>query len=284
MECRQCPLSCGADRKISAGACGVKGLKVAKYYLHPFEEPPISNKNGSGTVFFCGCNLRCAFCQNYELSRAQRGKDVTPKELAAIFRELEDMGADNINLVTPDHIIEELCEALSLYRPKIPVVYNSSGYAKVETLEKIRPYIDVWLPDLKFYSEELSLRYTGRRDYFPVAKQAVSFMAQQKMRFDEDGKLLSGILVRHLVLPMCVFDTFRVLETLKEILPEGVPVSLMRQYTPMGDISNFPELSRRLTPREYKRAVDYALSLGFFSLYTQDKSSAEQSFVPRWDF
>lgn len=284
MECRDCPLACGADREKHVGRCGVSGLTIAKYYLHPFEEPPISHKNGSGTIFFCGCNLRCAFCQNFELSRAQRGKRVTPKELADIFQTLEEMGADNINLVTPDHLTNELCKALALYKPKIPVVFNSSGYVTLAALEKISPFIDVWLPDFKFVSPSLSLRYTGRADYFAFAKEAVAFMAQKKIVWREDGKLLSGILVRHLALPMCTADSFRVLETLKSILPQNAPVSLMRQYTPMGEIENFPELSRKLTPREYRRVVDYALSLGFENLYTQEKSSAETAFIPRWDF
>ena len=146
-QCRLCPVSCGADRNEKAGACGVKGLRVAKYYLHPFEEPPVSHKNGSGTVFFSGCNLRCVFCQNYEVSRAQRGKEITPAQLCDIFRELELMGADNINLVTPDHVSDLIAEALALYRPNVPVVYNSSGYCKVSALEAIDPFIDVYLPN-----------------------------------------------------------------------------------------------------------------------------------------
>ena len=158
MECRLCPVQCGADREKTFGRCGVKGLTVAKYYLHPFEEPPISHKNGSGTVFFGGCSLRCVFCQNYEVSRAKRGKSVTPKELIKIFRELEEMGADNINLVTPDHVSDLIAEALALYRPSVPVVYNSSGYALVPALERIDPLIDVYLPDLKFCSPALSER------------------------------------------------------------------------------------------------------------------------------
>ena len=165
-SCRLCPVECGANRLIGAGACGVRGLKIAKYYLHPFEEPCISFKKGSGTIFFCGCNLRCVFCQNYEVSRAQRGRDVTPRELADIFRELEAAGADNISLVTPSHVVPYLIAAFEIYRPKIPVVYNSGGYEKAETLAMIEPYIDIWLPDLKFFSPLLSERYTGRKDYF----------------------------------------------------------------------------------------------------------------------
>lgn len=284
MECRRCPVNCGIDREKQKGRCGVQGLTVAKYYLHPFEEPPISHKNGSGTVFFGGCNLRCVFCQNYEVSRAARGKEITPKELAEIFRELEAMGADNVNLVTPDHVSFLIAEALSIYKPKIPIVYNSGGYSTVESLEEIAPYIDVWLPDVKFYSPELSGRYTGRRDYFQRAIEAVAFMAKKPIVWSDDQKLLSGILVRHLVLPMCVSDSVKVLEALRGILSEKAPLSLMRQYTPMGEIEGFPELQRRITSREYRRVLDYALSIGFENIYTQEKESAEKIFIPHWDF
>ena len=149
-NCKLCPVECGADRTQTAGACGVKGLKIAKYYLHPFEEPCISHKNGSGTIFFSGCNLRCAFCQNYEVSRAMRGKEITPTQLADIFKELEDTGAENISLVTPAHIVPYLQKAFALYRPKIPVVYNTGSYEKVETLKRIDEFVDIYLPDMKF--------------------------------------------------------------------------------------------------------------------------------------
>ena len=284
MECRLCPVQCGADREKTFGRCGVKGLTVAKYYLHPFEEPPISHKNGSGTVFFGGCSLRCVFCQNYEVSRAKRGKSVTPKELTEIFRELEKMGADNINLVTPDHVSDLIAEALSLYRPSVPVVYNSSGYALVPVLERIDPLIDVYLPDLKFCSPALSERYTGRKDYFERAGEAVAFMAKKPVSYDETGKMLSGCIVRHLVLPMCTSDSLKVLDFLKSALPGEVPLSLMRQYTPMGEIEGFPELARPVTAREYRRVLEYAEALGFETVFTQEKESAKKAFIPSWDY
>ena len=284
MECRLCPVQCGADREKTFGRCGVKGLTVAKYYLHPFEEPPISHKNGSGTVFFGGCSLRCVFCQNYEVSRAKRGKSVTPKELIGIFRELEEMGADNINLVTPDHVSDLIAEALALYRPCIPVVFNSSGYALVPALERIDPLIDVYLPDLKFCSPALSERYTGRKDYFERAGEAVAFMAKKPVSYDEAGKMLSGCIVRHLVLPMCTSDSLKVLDFLKSVLPGEVPLSLMRQYTPMGEIEGFPELARPVTAREYRRVLDYAEALGFETVFTQEKESARKAFIPSWDY
>ena len=282
MQFTLCPVECGADRTKQAGFCGVKGITVAKYYLHPYEEPPISHKNGSGTVFFGGCSLKCVFCQNYELSRAQRGREMTPQELAAVFRALEEAGADNINLVTPDHVSDAIAEALALYKPSVPVVYNSGGYCKTDALERIAPYIDVWLPDVKFYSPALSERYTGRGDYFAYAEKALLFMAKKPLRFSEDGKMLSGLLVRHLVMPSCTSDSLRILDRLKALLPAGTPLSLMRQYTPMGH-SPYPELCRTLTAREYKRVVGYALALGFDPLYTQDKESVGKAYIPAWD-
>ena len=282
--CTLCPVACNADREVAAGRCGVKGLTVAKYYLHPSEEPPISHKNGSGTVFFGGCSLRCVFCQNYELSRAQRGKAVTPQGLADIFRELEGMGADNINLVTPDHVSDLIVQALTLYRPNIPVVYNSSGYCKSDAVERVFPHVDVFLPDFKFFSPALAKRYTGREDYFEYASRALPLMAQKPMQWSEDGKLLSGIIVRHLVLPCCSGDSLKVLDFLKDVLPENVPLSIMRQYTPMGDYARYPELCRRVTRREYERVVDHALALGFTALFTQDEESANSAYTPSWDF
>ena len=282
MNCHLCPVNCGVDRTKTVGRCLTHGLVIAKAYRHPYEEPPISYKNGSGTVFFCGCNLKCVFCQNASLSRMERGKEVTPKELAEVFRALEEEGAENINLVTPDHVSPLLKEALSLYRPKIPIVYNSSGYATIEALQEIDPYVDVYLPDLKFFSPALSERYTGRRDYFTYASKAIEFMAKKPIR-TADGKLLSGILVRHLIMPSCTSDSLKILDFLHALSP-AIPLSLMRQYTPMDLNSPYPELNRKITAREYERVLSYALALGFDTVYTQEKESADPDFIPNWDF
>ncbi|MBO5412596.1 MAG: radical SAM protein [Clostridia bacterium] len=283
-NCKLCPTECGANRLTSVGACGVSGLHVAKYYLHPFEEPCISFKNGSGTIFFTGCNLRCAFCQNYELSRAQRGKAITPKELADVFRALEDQGAENISLVTPSHLIPYLVRAFQEYRPKIPVVYNTGSYEKIDALERIDEYVDIYLPDLKFYSPALAKRYLGKENYFDVASKAIAFMSQKPLRMTADGKMLSGTLVRHLVMPLCVSDSKAILKWIKSALPKHVYVSLMRQYTPFGGIENFPELSRPITSREYNAVVDTALELGLERLFTQEKSASDTQYIPKWDY
>jgi len=282
-KCEICPVECGAERGVKAGYCGVKGLNIAKYYLHPFEEPCISYKRGSGTIFFTGCNLKCVFCQNYSLSRAERGKDITPAELADIFKELEAMGAENISLVTPSHVAEQIIEAFKIYRPKIPVVYNSGGYEKVETLKKINEYVDIYLPDLKFMSPALSLRYTEREDYFFYAEKAIRYMAEKPVKFQGE-KMLGGIIVRHLIMPMCAEDSVAILRWIKNNLPSGVYISLMSQYTPIGVNAKYPELNRKITRREYERVLNEAYSLGLKNVYLQDRTSAEEKYIPKWDF
>ena len=284
-NCKLCPVECGANRETGIGACGSgREMKIAKYYLHPFEEPCISHKNGSGTIFFCGCNLRCVFCQNYEVSRVQRGKAITPKELANIFQELESMGADNISLVTAGHFIPYLVQAFEIYRPKIPVVYNCSGYEKVDALKVIDPYIDIYLPDMKFYSSALAKRYTGKENYFEVASEAIRFMSNKPTVMD-DGKMLSGVIVRHLVMPLGVSDSKAVLRWFKDELPTTVYLSLMSQYTPFGKVENFPELQRPLKQREYDAVLDEAFALGLGDrLFAQERSSSDTKYIPQWDF
>ena len=285
-KCTLCPVECGANRLKSVGACGVDGLRVAKFYLHPFEEPCISFGKGSGTIFFSGCNLRCAFCQNYEVSRAKRGKPVTPLQLTDIFKQLEDMGADNISLVTPSHLTPYFVEAFELYQPKIPVVYNTGSYEKVETLRLIDPYIDIYLPDMKFVSPSLSKRYLGKENYFEVASEAVSFMANSKpLRFTDEGKMLSGCIVRHLVMPLCTNDSKAVLKWFNAYLPPSTYLSLMSQYTPFGDIEGMKELSRPITAREYSTVVETALELGLEPrLFAQERKSSGETYIPQWDF
>lgn len=283
-NCKLCPVECGVNRLEKTGACGADGLRIAKYYLHPFEEPCISFKNGSGTIFFTGCNLRCVFCQNYEVSRAKRGKAITPSQLADIFKELEDMGAENVSLVTPSHLIPYLVRAFEIYQPKIPVVYNTSSYEKIDTLRQIDPYVNIYLPDVKFYAPSLSTRYLGKPDYFDVAEQAVAFMAQKPLIMREDGKMLSGCIVRHLVMPLCTGDSKTILKWFKNTLPSTTYLSLMSQYTPFGEIEGKKELSRPITAREYDAVVDTALELGITNLFMQERDSSNQSYIPKWDF
>ena len=214
MKCLLCPNECKIDKSTTKGLCGTDDkIRIAKFYLHPFEEPIISGQKGSGTVFFCGCSLGCVFCQNYELSRNLRGKEISVLELSEIFRNLEEQGAHNINLVTPTHYSDKIIKALDIYKPNIPIVYNTHGYENIENLQKLNDYVDVFLPDVKYFSPTLSKRYTGKENYFSYASKAVEFMINSKpLIFGKDGLLKQGVIVRHLVLPQCTADTKKILE------------------------------------------------------------------------
>lgn len=283
--CSLCPNGCKIDKQINKGVCGTNNeIVIAKYYLHPFEEPVISGKKGSGTIFFCGCSLKCVFCQNFELSRSMRGKSITVNQLADIFKELEVQGAHNINLVNPTHYSDQIIKALEIYRPNIPIVYNTHGYENVEILQKMNDYVDVYLPDIKFFSPNLSKRYTGKENYFEVASKAIEFMAKSKpYTLDNNGMLKSGVIVRHLVLPQGVSDSKKILDWFNTIKDKAY-INVMSQYTPFGDIDQFPELKRKVTPREYERVIDYAISLGIDNMYYQEFESASEEYIPCWDY
>ncbi len=283
-NCKLCPVACGADRTQKKGACGVSSLRVAKYYLHPFEEPCISFQKGSGTIFFAGCNLRCPYCQNMPVSRAERGKAITPNELADIFKYLEGEGADNISLVTPSHLIPYLVRAFRIYKPKIPVVYNSSGYDDLTALSYIDEYVDIYLPDMKFYSSALSKRYLGKEDYFDVASAAISFMSKKPTVFTAEGKMLSGLIVRHLVMPLCAGDSQKIVKWFARELPKSAYLSLMSQYTPIAAVEGYPELNRKITAREYDSVVQTAFDLGIENLFLQERDSGDKAYIPSWDF
>ncbi len=275
---------CGADRTRAAGRCGAKEtVRIAKFYLHSFEEPVIAGEKGSGTVFFCGCPLKCVFCQNYEVSRNLRGKYISDKELAEIFKKLENEGATNINLVNPTHYSRAIIRALDIYRPNIPVVYNTHGYERIEILNEINPYIDIYLPDMKFYSPALSERYTGISDYFEKASAAIEFMAEKPLVFGDKGIMKSGTLVRHLVLPQCTSDSKKILDWFADIKDKAF-INVMSQYTPFGDIEKFPELKRKITKREYESVLEYAMSLGIENMIYQKIESADTIYIPEWDY
>ena len=286
MACNLCPNNCNVNRKNGEiGACGVdSNIKIAKYYLHPFEEPVISCKNGSGTVFFTGCSLKCVYCQNYDLSRNKRGKIITPNNLADIFKELVSLGADNINLVTPTHYVDEIIKAFEIYRPNIPIIYNTHAYENIETLEKIDKYINVYLPDIKFYSSKTSLRYTGKENYFEVASKAVSYMMNAKKTVIENGKMTSGVIVRHLILPLNRNDSVEVLKWFKQNAKNNAYFSLMAQYTPYGDYEKYPELSRKITKKEYDYVFNALNELDITNAFIQQRDSASEKFIPVWDF
>ena len=283
MNCKRCPVACGADRPAHNGACGVNGLKIAKYYLHRYEEPPVSFKNGSGCVFFCGCSLKCVFCQNYELSCNTRGKEITPSRLSEIFAELEEAGAENINLVNPTHYLDDIARAFEIYRPKIPVVYNTHGYETLQSLEIADKFTDIYLPDLKFIDPFLAKRYTARADYADYALPAVKFMSGKPLKMSADGKMLSGCIVRHLILPLAAYDSVEVVKFVST-LPDSVYFSLMSQYTPYGEIERFKELQRRITAREYDRVLSAVKEHGLKNVFLQEHGSADERYIPDWDY
>ena len=283
--CTLCPRLCRVPRSRRAGFCGASGdLRAARAGLHLWEEPCISGTRGSGAVFLSGCPLRCCFCQNHDISLENKGKNITVRRLSEIFLELEDQGAHTLNLVSPTPYIPQIREALSLTKEKrsLPVVYNTGGYERVESLKLLEGLVDVYLPDLKFKNQELSKRYAGAEDYFDTAAKAILEMFRQTgpAVFNDEGIMLRGVLIRHLVLPGAYRDSFDVLGWIKEnFAPESIRISLMSQYTPGYRSQPFPELNRRLTSFEYNKAAEYALSLGLNG-YVQEKSSAEKSYTP----
>lgn len=286
--CNLCPHGCGVRRSEQAGdgICASKStVRVARAALHYWEEPCISGTRGSGTVFFSGCPLHCVYCQNDSVSRKNYGADISLQRLGEIFRELESQGAHNINLVNPTHYAYAVRKVLEQSPPGIPVVYNSGGYDRIETLRSLEGLVDIYLPDLKYVSPNLSARYSGAADYFSAASVAVLEMARQTgpAVFDKDGLLLSGTIVRHLILPNQVENSLEVLRWCKEHLPEGTLVSVMAQYTPCGRAAEFPELNRRITKREYERVLDALFELGLTEGFVQERSSAKEEYIPPFD-
>lgn len=282
--CSLCPRNCRIDREEARGYCGM-GLvpRVARAALHFWEEPCISGTRGSGTVFFSGCTLRCAYCQNYSISHEGTGKEITVEHLAEIFRELYDQGAHNLNLVTGTQFIPAILSAFERYKPPIPVVWNCGGYEKTETLKMLEGAVDVYLPDLKHVSPRLSALCAGAPDYFERASEAVREMCRQTGDpvYDAEGMMQKGTLVRHLILPGCTGDSCRVLDFIAEELPKGTPVSLMRQYSP-EPWCRVKGLDRRITDGEYRRVLEHFEVLGLQG-YTQEKESATAAYTPDFD-
>ena len=280
--CILCPRQCGVDRTERVGYCGSGSLpKVARAAKHHWEEPCISGTEGSGTVFFSGCTLGCVFCQNREISRGGTGREVTIEHLADIFKRLEGQGVHNLNLVTPTHFTPQILQALELSKPTVPVVMNCGGYERVETLRQWEGKVQVYLPDLKYFSSELSAKYSAAPDYFAVASKAIMEMHRQQPQLVWEGDLLkSGLIIRHLVLPGCMKDSLKVLDFLDKNLPkDSFLLSLMSQYTPTENCKQFPEINRRVTTYEYRKVADRAAELGFFG-FAQDRRSAKEEYTP----
>lgn len=290
-NCTLCPRECHADRKNGkAGYCGMAAkLYAARAALHMWEEPCISGKKGSGAVFFTGCGLRCCFCQNREIAIGTSGQEITVERLADIFLELQKKGAANINLVTGAHYALHIVEALKLAKEKglcLPVVYNSSGYEKVETLRLLEGYVDVYLPDYKYAQSELAQKYSHAADYPERAQRAIAEMVRQTgvAVFDEDGYIQRGTIVRHLILPGHTKNSIEALRWLHETWGEQIYISIMNQYTPVFEQEKYKELNRKVTRREYAKVLDAALEMGIVNGFFQDGETAQESFIPAFDY
>ena len=288
-KCTLCPRNCGADRSNSTGICGAgSSVIVARASLHKWEEPCISYKNGAGTVFFSGCNLHCCFCQNNKISNKLFGKEITDKQLADIFLRLQEDGADNIDLVTPTHFVPNIINALDMVKHKldIPVVFNCGGYELKETIDMLDGYIDVYLPDMKYFSSDISSKYSNAPDYFEYASEAILAMIKQvgKLTFNSEGGLMKGTVIRHMVLPSHRHDSIKLIEWIADNTSrDDVLVSIMNQFTPFDFISEeFSELKRKVTKMEYNSVINRAAELGLKG-FTQERSSASEDYVPDFD-
>lgn len=285
-KCSLCPRICGVDRSLAAGYCGVKNtVRVARAALHFWEEPCISGEEGSGTVFFAGCNLRCVYCQNYRISGGEQGKEISVERLAEIFLELQEKNANNINLVTATHYVPQVAEALEQAKKRglcIPVVYNCGGYERVETLKQLEGLVDIYLPDFKYMDPMRAKRYSNAEDYPQAAKKALAEMVRQcpEAEFDDRGIMQKGVIVRHLMLPGGIRDSKAVVNYLYTAYGDRIYLSLMNQYTPLSQVVDYPEINRKIKRCEYDRLIDYALSLGVQNGFIQEGETAEESFIP----
>lgn len=285
-NCRLCPRNCGADRHTAVGVCGeYNKMRIARCALHRWEEPAICTGGGSGAIFFSGCPLRCCYCQNYEISQCGKGYEITPRQLAEEMLSLEEQGACNISFISAAQFVPSVIKALDMVKGKlkIPTVYNSSGYESLKTLEMLSGYIDIYLPDIKYFSPQLGQEYSSAKDYFEVASRAVDMMIKQagKPKFD-GGTLKKGVIVRHLVLPSHKDDSIEIMKYLGgKYAPDELILSIMRQYVPVFKSCEHPEINRRLTTYEYDRVLDEAEKYGF-KWYIQGKAASDEGFIPQF--
>jgi putative pyruvate formate lyase activating enzyme len=282
--CNLCPRGCKVDRDKKIGFCESSNkVRIALYNLFMWEEPCISGTKGSGAIFFSGCSLRCCFCQNFEISNENKGKEITIEELANIFKELENMGAHNINLVNPTHYVKQIIEALKIYRPNIPIVYNTHGYETIETINLVAPYVDIFLPDLKYITPAYSLKYSSSSDYFDFTSKAIKRMIELKPNiFDENDMMKQGVIIRHLILPTMTNESIKILNYIATTYPKGTLVSLMSQYVPCYKAKLHPEINRQITKREYEKVLNVMCDLDLDG-YVQDLTSATKDFIPKWN-
>lgn len=285
MICNQCPRRCNVDRENALGYCKApNAYKLARASLHFWEEPCISGKSGSGAVFFSGCNLGCVFCQNYEISHKCKGVEVSEERLIRIFEHLVDEGANNINLVNPTHYAVQLAHTLKKYKPPVPVVYNTSGYDSVDTLKLLDGLVDIYLPDFKYMRNDKALRYSRAEDYPQFAMPALTEMKRQVGNdvFDENGIMKRGMIIRHLVLPGNTNSAIQALDYLAENFGDTY-ISVMAQYVPCTDLSEYKEINRKITKREYDKVVNHILELGLEKVFLQKLESATEDYIPDFD-
>lgn len=288
-DCKLCPRNCSVNRNCGElGYCGAGNkITIAKYYLHQWEEPCITGKNGSGTIFFTYCNLRCMFCQNYKISTLNYGINISIKRFSDICLELQDMGATNINLVTPTHFVPLIIDGIKLAKNRglcIPIVYNSSGYENVDTIKMLDGIVDVYLPDFKYYSDEYAIKYSKCRDYFKYASSAINEMVRQKgsCKFDNDGNIISGVIVRHLLLPGMEDESKKILKYLYDKYDDNIYISIMNQYTPIRKCK-YDELNNRISAKVYDDVIDYAWDIGIRNAFIQEEGSQSESFIPEFN-
>lgn len=290
-KCNICPRKCNADRSSTAlGFCKSSAVvKVAKAYAHMWEEPCISGEKGSGTVFFSNCNLRCVFCQNHEISQQCTGKEISIERLSEIFLEQQQRGCHNINLVNPTHYVPQIIEAIKLSRRNgltIPIAYNSNGYENVETIRSLKGYIDIYIPDLKYFDDKYAIKYSKTPDYFNIASKAIveMFNSAGTPVFDDGGIMKSGVIIRHLMVPGLLFDSKKVVDYIYKTFGDNVYLSLMNQYTPMYGAKDYPEINKPLNPKHYDSLVDHCIDLGYKNAFIQESGTSSEVFVPDFNF
>lgn len=290
-KCNICPHECNINRNEGKiGKCRANDkVKIALYSIHDFEEPCISGEKGSGTVFFSNCNLQCIYCQNYEISQLGRGKEISIEELADVFLMQQQKGVENINLVTPTSYVLQIVEAIKISKQKgltVPIVYNTNGYEKIETLRLLNGYIDIYLPDLKYAEENLAGEYSKVSNYFDIVTKAIEEMVRQVgiPKLDKKGMLKKGVMIRHLVLPNHIENSKKVLKWIKENLPDEIYISVMAQYFPTYKAKEVKSLNRKLTKKEWKEIENYINELGFENGYMQELGEHEEEYVPKWKY
>lgn len=289
-KCMLCPRNCGVNRlDKELGFCKSGALiKVARVSLHHWEEPCISGEKGSGTVFFSECNLKCVFCQNNAFSHSGVGKEISIERLSEIFMEQQERGANNINLVTPTHFVPQIIEAIKLSRKKgllLPIVYNSNGYENVDTIKALRGYIDIYLPDLKYFEDKYAIKYSHSPNYFSIASKAIEEMFSQvgAAEFHYNGLIKKGVIIRHLMLPGLLFDSKKVIDYIYTTFGDNVYISLMNQYTPVNNLESYPEINKSLNPKHYESLIDYCINLGIKNAFIQEEGTVSDSFIPNFD-